>query len=229
MKIEVGESLIRSWLRHVEGCQMAELNWKPSPKWEKRPSVYFRNIMDDARDHFNKVAKGDIFKATREASQLLRQGEIDVIGVKLGTSYLKVYAADIAFHENGLNYGGPHDTVKRVLKKMIRSLMIIRSYFDHCTVCLIFASPTVNPAHSTPLEAAFQELTQFLASRDPGCGVRLLVNGAFNREVLTPTIQHADVVADTSELFLRSYQLIKCRAGNVAKIPLVSVVAGPAS
>jgi len=202
---------------------MAELNWKPSPKWDRRPSVYFRNIMDDARCQFHKVAKGDIFKATKEASQLLRQGEIDVIGIKLGSNYFKVYAADIAFHENGLNYGSPHDTVKRVLKKMIRSFMIVRSYFDHCPVSLVFASPTVNPAYATPLEAAFQELTQFLASRDPGCEVRLLVNGSFNREVLAPTIQHADVVADTSELFLRSYQLIKCRAASPAKMPLGSV------
>jgi hypothetical protein len=31
MKIEVEGSLIRSWLiRHVEKCEFAKLNWKPS-------------------------------------------------------------------------------------------------------------------------------------------------------------------------------------------------------
>jgi len=29
MKIEIGESLVRSWLRHVEHCEFSELNWKP--------------------------------------------------------------------------------------------------------------------------------------------------------------------------------------------------------
>ena len=32
MKLEVGESLSLSWLRHVRGCQVVQLNWKISPK-----------------------------------------------------------------------------------------------------------------------------------------------------------------------------------------------------
>lgn len=34
MKIEIGESLMISWLRHIKECQIAQTNWKPSPKWE---------------------------------------------------------------------------------------------------------------------------------------------------------------------------------------------------
>jgi hypothetical protein len=34
MKIEIGESLIRLWLRHIKHCEFAELNWKPSHAWE---------------------------------------------------------------------------------------------------------------------------------------------------------------------------------------------------
>ena len=30
MKIEIGKSLIFSWLRHVRGCPIAQGNWKPS-------------------------------------------------------------------------------------------------------------------------------------------------------------------------------------------------------
>ncbi len=29
MKIEIGESLMLSWLRHVKKCQLVQLNWKP--------------------------------------------------------------------------------------------------------------------------------------------------------------------------------------------------------
>jgi hypothetical protein len=35
MKVEAGESLILSWLRHVVGCQIVQLNWKPSvDRWK---------------------------------------------------------------------------------------------------------------------------------------------------------------------------------------------------
>lgn len=34
MKIEMGESLCASWLRHVKGCQIVQTNWSNSPTWE---------------------------------------------------------------------------------------------------------------------------------------------------------------------------------------------------
>ena len=36
MKIEIGESLIFSWMRHVQGCPIVQTNWKPSPAWPIR-------------------------------------------------------------------------------------------------------------------------------------------------------------------------------------------------
>lgn len=34
MEIEIGESLPYSWLRHVKECQIVQINWKVSPKWD---------------------------------------------------------------------------------------------------------------------------------------------------------------------------------------------------
>lgn len=34
MKIEIGESLFYSWLRHVKFCQLVQTNWKISQQWE---------------------------------------------------------------------------------------------------------------------------------------------------------------------------------------------------
>lgn len=34
MKIEIGESLFYSWLRHVKECQLVQMNWKASPEWQ---------------------------------------------------------------------------------------------------------------------------------------------------------------------------------------------------
>ena len=33
MKIEMGESLFYSWLRHVKECQIVQTNWKTSSQW----------------------------------------------------------------------------------------------------------------------------------------------------------------------------------------------------
>lgn len=34
MKIEVGESLLVSLLKHVKKCKIVQINWKPSYIWE---------------------------------------------------------------------------------------------------------------------------------------------------------------------------------------------------
>ena len=34
MKIEVGESLVSSYLNHVEGCRIIQTNWKTSSNWK---------------------------------------------------------------------------------------------------------------------------------------------------------------------------------------------------
>ena len=33
MKIEMGESLMQSWLKHAKECKITQLNWKPSVNW----------------------------------------------------------------------------------------------------------------------------------------------------------------------------------------------------
>src|ERR1700733_303264 len=128
MKIEVGESLMRSWLRHIQGCQFAELNWKPSSAWPVCGDV--QPLMNAARDHFKNALGIEIF-GKQTAYQVLKQGEIDVLGIRLKPvgEVVKVYSVDMAFHEGGLNYGGVAETLNRVLKKLIRSTMVIRSVF----------------------------------------------------------------------------------------------------
>jgi hypothetical protein len=33
MKIEIGESLVYSYLKHIEGCRVVQTNWKTSGLW----------------------------------------------------------------------------------------------------------------------------------------------------------------------------------------------------
>ena len=40
MKIDIGESLVYSYLRHVKNCTIVQTNWKPSGNWIPE-STYF--------------------------------------------------------------------------------------------------------------------------------------------------------------------------------------------
>ena len=52
MKIEMGESLVRTWVRHYRGCQFAELNWKPSPTWDAMIRPEHEKWYSDATEEF---------------------------------------------------------------------------------------------------------------------------------------------------------------------------------
>ena len=117
MKIEIGESLISSYLSHVEQCRIVQTNWKTSSNW-----VLSENLKLDSESLFNKILSNDEFKDVFKNSsfdQFIKQAEIDVLGIN--TIESSVFAYDIAFHEAGLNYG---DSLSKVLNKIIRSICV---------------------------------------------------------------------------------------------------------
>ena len=198
MKIEIGESLGYSFLRHVKQCWLVQTNWKVSEHWTKLKSDdELHSMFQSMKEKFD--PDGSVFKQTKDASQLLKQGEIDVVGVQQDGS---IHALDVAFHEKGLNYGGGAD--KRVLKKLLRALMILEAYQPAGTeLHLYFCSPKVWPRVQEPLELVFNELRL----EYPNIGWHLLTNDIFADEVVGPTLEKAGSVADTSELFVRAAKL----------------------
>ena len=118
MKIELGESLGCSYLRHVKQCWLVQANWKTSEYWTRRKTdAEPETMFHDIKRKFDK--DGNVFKQTRNAAQFLRQGEIDIVDVDQKGG---IHAMEIAFHEAGLNYGGGAEN--RVLKKLLRTLMM---------------------------------------------------------------------------------------------------------
>jgi hypothetical protein len=198
---------MRSWLRHVKGCQFAELNWKPSGDWIEYDNS--QQLMDKARSYFQERLRGDLFEGTKTASQLVKQGEIDVLGIKLDQRGVteRLYSIDIAFHEGGLNYRDVPTTTNRVIKKIVRSFMISRTYFGQVPSEFVFASPRVGNSFLGPLHEGITHLRKFLAEEGAACEVVLLANREFRTEVLEPTLKRSSGTADSSELFLRSYRL----------------------
>ena len=200
MKIEIGESLGCSYLRHVKQCWLVQANWKTSEHWTRHKTLADLEAMFlDIKQKFDK--DGDVFKQTNDAAQFLKQGEIDIVGMDQKGG---IHAMEIAFHEAGLNYGGGVDG--RVLKKLLRTLMILRAYHPSSSIVSIyFVSPKVNPGVQKPLESMFGTLR----AEYPDVAWHLLTNANFTERMLKPTLQMSSTVADTSELFVRAAKLLE--------------------
>lgn len=214
MKIEMGESLAHSFLRHVKQCWLVQTNWKASDRWRRLlPDDELESLFAAMREQFD--GDGTVLKNTKNVNQFPKQAEIDVLGVGQNGS---VHALDVAFHEAGLNYGGDEQTRTRVLKKSLRSMLILKAYLPADTpVHVYFVSPKVRKPVNARLEASFAELWTVY----PDVGWHLLTNTGFRDEMVRPTLEAAQAVADTSELFVRSAKLLEV-SGLSLTIPDVS-------
>ena len=199
MKIEMSESLCYSYLRHVKRCWLVQTNWKSSKHWETHEEENLQEMFQAMKGNFDK--DGKVFKQTKTASQFMKQGEIDTIGID---QQGEIHALDVAFHEGGLLYQG--GTVDTVLKKLLRIYMLLQAYGPYETKFHIyFASPKVNPRDQKPLEEAFCKLQ----SEYPKTNWMLIINNDFTEQMVQTTLDKADKVADTSELFVRASKLLE--------------------
>lgn len=144
MKIEMGESLFYSWLRHVKECQIVQTNWATSQKWNLQHEEELQQIMTVTAERFLQKYNYKIYKQTASLSQLLQQAECDVLGVDYREGELKVFAVDVAFHESGVNYGDKDSTIMKIIAKSLRTAMCIYGYLDTKDAEIIFASPKIN-------------------------------------------------------------------------------------
>ena len=199
MKIEIGESLCYSYLRHVMGCWLVQTNWKSSEHWTKRMTeAELEDMFREMREEFD--PNGNVFKQTTNVVQFMRQGEIDVVGIDQDSG---IHAIDVAFHEGGLIYGG--DTASRVLKKMLRTYILLNAYHPAKTKFQIyFISPKVGKRAQSQLQKVFADLQR----RYPETVWHLITNEDCNEQVVRQTLEKAATVADTSELFVRSVKLL---------------------
>jgi hypothetical protein len=196
MKIEIGESLMLSYLKHVKKCIFYQTNWKVSSKWHISTET-----LDKVQFIYDKIIKhsefADIFKY--ELNQLIKQAEIDVIGLDSNDC---VYACDIAFHEAGLNYGSKIETKNRVFKKLLRSYLTLLAYFPNKKYELMFASPKVNQATEVIISDYLNVLQKDFTNEY--VVFKYVSNNNFYENILKPTILDSTNDSDTNELFIRS-------------------------
>ncbi len=209
MKIEIGESLIVSWLKHAKNCQIVQMNWKPSVNsWELYNEDVLEKMIRKTEDRYLAFDL-NLFKNSSSVSQIILQGEIDVLGMEIINSQVsKIYGVDIAFHENGLQYGAKLETVSRVLKKMVRTAVTLVGFFDTKKADIIFATPKIHTSKLILLEEMISDLNEFFNMEfQTEFNFRLISNESFKEDIFDPVINLSGNVADTSELFMRSLQL----------------------
>lgn len=159
MKLEMGESLVRTWMRHHKGCQLAELNWKPSMNWGNTGTPEHQKWYDSDQINFKKTESSKL-------SQLLKQAEIDVLGVRFEEGKAqKIIAADIAVHTGGLSYKDKENTKKVILTKLLRMAIILDLHFPNIPATLLFISPKITPATLTCILG--EDYDKFLAFLKP--------------------------------------------------------------
>jgi hypothetical protein len=161
MKIEVGESLIFSWLRHVQGCPIVQTSWKPSPAWPVRTEAALASEFETMRKIAEERLGFEVFKKS-SFQQFLRQAEIDVLGLRFSDAGAAAIAVDSAFHENRVQYGDLKETVGRILK-MIRTAFALEAYFELHQVDIIFATPKMHNAVWDALQGCWPDLQAILA------------------------------------------------------------------
>ena len=207
MKIEMGEDLISSYLKYVKKCKIVQLNWKVYKKWDSKKCDSTKNelttIFNEIQDHFGKPFGKSKF------DQIIKTAEIDAIG--FNDTGKKLYAVDIAFHINGLGY---KDNVKTIIKKIMRTLFILELYFDNnYTKKVIFCTPKIQPKEYEKIEVEIENIQKLIKKKSifKNSSIEVILGNSsyktFENEILNKVLSVSKDIADTSQLFLRSYQL----------------------
>nr|WP_322622903.1 hypothetical protein [uncultured Flavobacterium sp.] len=214
MKLEIAESVVSSWLKHYYGCQIVQQNWKISSSWEKIiDPKETEKILQKLKTKFKDL---DLEFTTDKmsSSQMILQGEIDCLGINfkldLNNNLIvdKIYAVDVAFHENGLNYGGSEKTSKKIRQKLIRTAITIHQYFGLKEGEIIFASPKTAEKHFDNVKKNALHLKEIFNSLGFNYDFKIYCNKDFEEFIYNRLINHVNDISDTSELFIRSLKLI---------------------
>lgn len=204
MKIEIAESLIYSYLKHIEGCRIVQTNWMTSGKW-----IVTEYEKQRAKLLFNKISNSKFFVGIFNNSsfeQLIKQAEIDVLGIN--TIENTIYGIDIAFHSAGLNYGAKEKTAFIIMKKIFRTIFIMQTFFnENDKFYSYFITPKTNPATRVLIDDLMIKAKEII--NDENISIEFISNDQFYLEIVDPLLGNIDDEHDTTELFSRAVKLLK--------------------
>jgi hypothetical protein len=206
--LNAGESLIESWLKHVNNCQVVQKNWKASKSWETISDKEIERLLKKLDKKFKILGENT-------SEQFFSQGEIDCLGVSLKLdedlklSFNKIFAVEIAFHEKGLNYSGGLDAnILKLKQKLIRNALSIHKYFGiKNKVEIIFATPKTVNTHTVKLREVIEQIIAEFSLLGFEYSFKLFTDEDFNDKILQKVINKVDNISDDSEFFIRSLKL----------------------
>jgi hypothetical protein len=205
MNLEMGESLVFSWLRHEKHCQIVQMNWKTSPEWD----VFVNNKELDRL--YKKANKLFDFSSAKDSDKLIKQGEVDVIGIELDVenpgTIKNIHAVDVAFHEAGLNYG--QETMERIIKKYIRTALSVYKFFGCKVADIYFVTPNTQNLHRSAFAKAKDAVNDFFIEEKFNFSFHFYSNEDFYKYIFVPVERISTTMTDTSELFARSLKLVR--------------------
>jgi hypothetical protein len=214
MKLEMGESLTFSWLKHEKHCQIVQMNWKASMEWSTFVSdKELDKLYQNAKKTFKQEDIIFVSSKVKDSEQLIKQGEIDVIGIELDIANAgqvkNIHAIDVAFHEAGLNYGGEEETASRIIKKYIRTALSIYKYFGVKEADIYFITPFTRDRYRNEYEEAKKSIKQFFDEQGFNFVFHFYSNEDFYSSIFHPVERISKVEKDTSELFSRALILTR--------------------
>jgi hypothetical protein len=212
MEIEMGESvesLVFSWLKHEKHCQVVQMNWKASPEW----NVFVTNKELDAIYKDSNKLLGFVSENVKDSDQLIKQEEIDVIGIELDVenpgSIKNIHAVDLTFHEAELNYGGEEETKDRIGKKYIRTALSIYKYFGLKTVDIYFVTPNTRDRYRKTYVEVEDIVNTFFHERGFQFSFHFYSIEDFYNSIFIPIEHISQIVTERSELFARGLKWTK--------------------
>jgi hypothetical protein len=182
----------------------------PSKKWNQSNESELKLWWKELSEIFLKHDLIEIMGVS--LSKFMQQAEADAIGISVKETGFEIYGVDVAFHKDGLLYAngkGEDITIPAVIKKCLRTAFCLRRYFGADKAEIIFASPKISKAKCDDLALYIDVINDFFTSYEIGFKFNIIANEEFNDLVLQPVIEASKNVNDSSELFLRSFQLLQ--------------------
>ena len=204
MKIEIGENLAYTYLKHFEGCRIVQTNWKTSGRWtltefEKKTAINLFNEIKKLED-FTELFRNVSFE------QILKQAEIDLLGIN--TIESSIFGVEIAFHSSGVNYGEKDFSVSKIVEKLLRTILVMQCYFkDFNKFNAYFITPKSSEYVRTQITQRIEKISQFL--NDDTINIQFISGDNFYEQIVNPIIADDFKEHDTNELFSRAVKMLK--------------------
>lgn len=229
MKVEIAENMLYSWLRHCMGCQIVQTNFKVSKHWKQKNEQKMTELLNQ----FHKEKKFEKFHFTsgkdktsgktryQHLSTILNTTECDSVGILFDDkNTMKVFAYESAFHESKTHYNdniGDGDkkskniTPQKVIKKLFRNYLMVRSFFPNIKVELAFAAPLIADKDLKEINTNVKTLEAFVAEHADEKKLEILIisGDKFKKKIFQPLSDKIKEIADESELFVRAVKLLR--------------------